>query len=57
MVKVQLDLVRAGRDRLGARELQLLNEVLVCLLGKAATLLRVQVDVVDVERRGRERLD
>jgi len=57
VVEVQLDLVRRGRDRLGARELQLLDEVLVRLLGKAATLLRVQVDVVNVQRRGRERLD
>jgi len=57
VVEVQLDLVRARRDRLGTRELQLLDEVLVRLLGEAATLLRVQVDVVDVERRGRQRLD
>jgi len=57
VVEVQLDLVRARRDRLGARELQLLDEVLVRLLGEAATLLRVQVDVVDVQRRGRQRLD
>ena len=57
VVEVQLDLVRRGRDRLGARELQLLDEVLVRLLGEAATLLRVQVDVVDVERRSRQRLD
>jgi len=57
VVEVQLDLVRARRDRLGTRELQLLDEVLVRLLSEAATLLRVQVDVVDVERRGRERLD
>jgi len=57
VVEVQLDLVRRGRDRLGTRELQLLDQVLVRLLGEAATLLRVQVDVVDVQRRGRERLD
>ena len=57
VVEVQLDLVRRRRDRLGARELQLLDEVLVRLLGEAAALLRVQVDIVDVERRGRQRLD
>jgi len=57
VVEVQLDLVRARRDRLGTRELQLLDEVLVRLLGEAATLLRVQVDVVDVQRGGRQRLD
>jgi len=57
VVEVELDLVARGRDRLGTRELQLLDEVLVRLLGEAATLLRVQVDVVDVQRRGRQRLD
>jgi len=57
VVEVELDLVGRRRDRLGTRELELLNQVLVGLLGKAATLLRVQVDVVDVQRRGRERLD
>ena len=57
VVKVQLDLVARARDRLGTRELQLLNQVLVRLLGKAATLLRVQVDIVDVQRRGSERLN
>ena len=57
VVEVQLDLVRARCDRLGTRELQLLDEVLVRLLGKAATLLRVQVDVVDVQRGSRQRLD
>jgi hypothetical protein len=57
VVEVQLDLVARARDRLGTRELELLNQVLVRLLGEAAALLRVQVDVVNVERRGRERLD
>ena len=57
VVEVQLDLVGRRRDRLSARELELLNQVLVRLLGEAAALLRVQVDVVDVQRRGRERLD
>ena len=57
VVEVELDLVRARRDRLGTRELQLLDEVLVRLLGEAATLLRVQVDVVDVQRGSRQRLD
>jgi len=57
VVEVELDLVRARGDRLGARKLQLLDEILVRLLGEAATLLRVQVDVVDVERRSDQRLD
>ncbi len=56
VVKVELDLVARARDRLGTRELQLLDEVLVRLLGKAAALLRVQVDIVNVQRRGSERL-
>jgi len=50
VVKVQLDLVGRGRDRLSTRVLYLLNEVLVRLLGEAAALLRVQVDVVNVDR-------
>ena len=57
VVEVELDLVGRARDRLGTRELELLNQVLVRLLGEPATLLRVEVDVVDVERGGRERLD
>jgi len=57
VVEVELDLVRARRDRLGTRELELLNQVLVCLLGEPATLLCVEVDVVDVQRGGCERLD
>jgi len=54
VVEVHLDLVRGGRDRLVARELELVNQVLVRLLGEAATLLRVEVDVVDVQRRGNQ---
>ncbi len=50
VVEGHLDLVRAGRNRLRARELELLDEVLVGDLREAATLLRVEVDVVDVER-------
>ena len=57
VVEVQLDLVGRARDRLSARELELLNQVLVRLLGEPATLLRVEVDVVDVQRRSRQRLD
>ena len=52
VVEVELDLVRRRRNRLTARELELLDEVLVRDLGKAAALIRVEVDVVDVERRG-----
>ena len=54
MVEVELDLVVAGRYGLIARELELLNQVLVGDLGETATLIRVEVDVVNVERRGDE---
>ena len=57
VVEVQLDLVRRGRDRLRTRELKLLNQILVRLLREPATLLRVEVDIVNPERRRRERLD
>ena len=49
VVEVELDLVVGGGDRLIARELELLDEVLVGDLGEAATLIRVEVDVVNIE--------
>ena len=52
VVEVELDLVRRRRNRLTARELELLDQVLVRDLGEAAALIRVEVDVVDIERRG-----
>ena len=54
MVEVQLELVGGGRDGLTARELENLDEVLVGHLGELATLIRVEVDVVDIERRSDE---
>ena len=51
VVERHLDLVGRRCDRLIARELELLNEVLVGDLGEAAALLRVEVDVVNIERR------
>jgi len=51
VVEVELDLVGRRRDRLAARELELLNQVLVRDLGEAAALIRVEVDVVNIERR------
>jgi len=54
VVEVELDLVVAGRYRLIARELELLDEVLVGDLGEAAALIRVEVDVVYVEGGGDE---
>ena len=49
MVEVELELVGAGRDGLTARELEDIDEVLVTHLGELAALIRVEVDVVDVE--------
>ena len=51
VVKVHLDLVRRRRDRLATRELQLLDQVLMRDLGEAAALIRVEVDVVNIQRR------
>ena len=49
MVEVQLELVGAGRDGLTARELENLNQVLVGHLRELAALIRVEVDVVDIQ--------
>jgi hypothetical protein len=57
VVEVELDLVGRRGDRLRTRELELLDEVLVGLLGKPAALLGVEVHVVDVEGGSREGLD
>jgi len=56
VIEVQLDLVGRRRDRLSASVLHLLDEVLVALLGETAALLRVEVHVVNIQRRGGERL-
>ena len=50
VVEGHLDLVSAGGNGLRARELELLNQILVRDLREAAALLRVEVDVVDIER-------
>ncbi len=54
MVEVQLQLVGRAVDGLGTRVLEGLNEVLVADLGELAALVRVQVDVVDVQRGGHQ---
>ncbi len=54
VIEVELDAVRGARDGLAAGELELLDQVLVGDLGEAATLIRVEVDVVDVEGGGDE---
>ena len=49
VVEVELELVGGGRDGLTASELEDVDEVLVGDLGELAALIRVEVDVVDVE--------
>jgi hypothetical protein len=56
VVKVKLDLVGRRADGLITGELQLLNKILVGVLGHTSALIGVQEDVVDVERGGNERL-
>ena len=56
VVEVELDLVGRRTDRLIAGELELLDEVLVRVLGHAAALVGVKEDVVNVERGGNKRL-
>jgi len=56
MVEVKLDFIGAGSNRLIASELELLNEVLVRVLGHAAALVGVKEDVVDVKRRCNKRV-
>ena len=54
VVEVELELVRRGGDRLTTSELEDVNEVLMRDLGELAALVRVEVDVVDVQRGSRE---
>jgi len=50
VIEVKLDLVRRATNRLVASELELLDEVLVWVLGHPAPLVGVEEHVVDVER-------
>jgi len=50
VVEVQLQLVAGGGDGLTARELQNLDQVLVGHLRELAALIRVEVDVVNIQR-------
>jgi len=50
VVEVELQLVGRRRDRLTARELQNIDEVLVRDLSELAALVCVEVDVVDIQR-------
>jgi len=56
VVEIELNLVRGRSNGLVTSELKLLNEVLVRVLCHAAALVSVEEDVIDVERRGDERL-
>lgn len=56
VVKVELDLVGRRADGLITGELQLLNKILVGVLGHASALIGVQEDVVNIERGSDERL-
>ena len=56
VVEVELDLVGGGTDGLVTGELELLDEVLVGVLGHASALVGVQEDVVNVEGGGDEGL-
>ena len=52
VVEVELQLVGRRGDGLTASELEDVDQVLVRDLGELAALIRVEVDVIDVERRG-----
>ena len=54
VVEVELQLVGRRGDRLRTSELEDIDQVLVRDLGELAALIRVEVDVVDIERRGRQ---
>ena len=54
VVEVHLDLVGGSSHGLITGELDLVDEVLVGLLGKTSALLGIEVDVVDVERSSNE---
>jgi len=56
VVEVHAELVGRGRDRLLASELELLDEVLMRVLGELAALIRVEVDVIYEERASLEAL-
>jgi hypothetical protein len=56
VVEVELDLVGRRSDRLVTSELNLLNEVLMGVLGHLAALISVEENVVNIERSGDKRL-
>ncbi len=50
MVEVKTYLITGASDRLIAGELELLNEILMRVLGKLSALIGIKEDIVDVER-------
>ena len=50
VVEVELDLVAGRADRLVTSELELLNQILVGVLGHLSALIGIEEDIVDVER-------
>ena len=56
VVEVELDLVRGAAYRLIAGKLDLLDEVLVGVLGHLAALIRVEEDVINIEGGGNKGL-
>ena len=56
VVKVELDLIGRGTDGLITGELELLDEVLVGVLGHTPALISVQEDIVNIERSCNQRL-
>jgi hypothetical protein len=56
VVEVELDLVGGRTNRLITSELELLNQVLVRVLGHLAALISIKEDIVNIERRRNKRL-
>uniref|UniRef100_A0A6C0IQG3 Uncharacterized protein n=1 Tax=viral metagenome TaxID=1070528 RepID=A0A6C0IQG3_9ZZZZ len=56
VVEVELDLVGRRTDRLVTSELNLLDQILVGVLGHLAALIGIKEDVVHVQRGGNQRL-
>jgi len=56
MVEIEANLVAGAANRLVAGELELLNQILVGVLGELSALISIEEDVVDVERGSDKRL-
>jgi hypothetical protein len=56
VVEVQLDLVRRRSDRLITSELELGDQIFVRILSETSSLVRVQEDVVNIQRGSHKRL-